>query len=64
MAKIAFVGAGSTVFAKNLLGDILLKPELAESTIAFASGRSAPVAKKGPTRCFFPFSHTTPQFSD
>ena len=24
MAKIAFVGAGSTVFAKNLLGDILL----------------------------------------
>ena len=34
MAKIAFVGAGSTVFAKNLLGDILLKPELAGSTIA------------------------------
>ena len=33
MAKIAFVGAGSTVFAKNLLGDILLKPELAASTI-------------------------------
>ncbi len=34
MAKITFVGAGSTVFAKNLLGDILSKPELAQSTIA------------------------------
>lgn len=34
MAKIALIGAGSTVFAKNLLGDILLKPELAHSTIA------------------------------
>ncbi len=34
MAKITFVGAGSTVFAKNLLGDILSKPELSRSTIA------------------------------
>lgn len=34
MTKIAFVGAGSTVFAKNLLGDILSFPELADSTIA------------------------------
>ncbi len=34
MAKITFIGAGSTVFAKNLLGDILSKPELAQSTIA------------------------------
>lgn len=33
MPKIAFIGAGSTVFAKNLLGDILHFPELAESTI-------------------------------
>ncbi|MBC8504596.1 MAG: alpha-glucosidase/alpha-galactosidase [Anaerolineales bacterium] len=33
MIKIAFIGAGSTVFAKNLLGDILSYPELAESTI-------------------------------
>jgi alpha-galactosidase len=31
--KITFIGAGSTVFAKNLLGDILSYPELAESTI-------------------------------
>ena len=34
MPKIAFIGAGSTVFAKNLLGDILSFPELAGSTIA------------------------------
>ncbi|MBC7811258.1 MAG: alpha-glucosidase/alpha-galactosidase, partial [Burkholderiales bacterium] len=34
MPKIAFIGAGSTVFAKNLLGDILSFPELADSTIA------------------------------
>jgi alpha-galactosidase len=34
MAKIAFIGAGSTVFAKNLMGDILGFPELATSTIS------------------------------
>ena len=34
MTKIAFIGAGSTVFAKNLLGDILSFPELAGSTIS------------------------------
>src|SRR4051812_6860928 len=34
MAKIAFIGAGSVVFAKNLLGDVLSYPELAESEIA------------------------------
>lgn len=33
MTKITFIGAGSTVFAKNLLGDILSFPELADSTI-------------------------------
>jgi len=33
MPKISFIGAGSTVFAKNLMGDILYFPELAESTI-------------------------------
>lgn len=32
--KIAFIGAGSTVFAKNLMGDILSFPELSESTLA------------------------------
>jgi alpha-galactosidase len=34
MPKITFIGAGSTVFAKNLLGDILSFPELAESTMS------------------------------
>ncbi len=34
MPKIALIGAGSTVFAKNLIGDILSFPELADSTIA------------------------------
>jgi alpha-galactosidase len=33
MPKITFLGAGSTVFAKNLLGDILSFPELAQSHI-------------------------------
>ncbi len=31
--KITFIGAGSTVFAKNLIGDILSLPELADSKI-------------------------------
>ncbi|MBI5876615.1 MAG: alpha-glucosidase/alpha-galactosidase [Chloroflexi bacterium] len=34
MTKIAFIGAGSTVFAKNLLGDILSFPELSGAQIA------------------------------
>ncbi len=34
MAKIAFMGAGSTVFAKNVLGDSLLTPSLQDSHIA------------------------------
>ena len=33
MARIVFIGAGSTVFARNLMGDILSFPELASSTI-------------------------------
>jgi alpha-galactosidase len=32
--KIAFLGAGSTVFAKNLIGDILSFPELKDATIS------------------------------
>jgi alpha-galactosidase len=31
--KIAFVGAGSTVFARNLMGDIFSRPALARSTV-------------------------------
>ncbi|MHB8625820.1 MAG: alpha-galactosidase [Aggregatilineales bacterium] len=34
MPKIVFIGAGSTVFAKNLLGDILSFPEFGDATIA------------------------------
>lgn len=34
MPKITFIGAGSCVFTKNLLGDILQFPELGESEIA------------------------------
>ena len=34
MPKITFIGAGSTVFAKNVLGDCMLTPSLSESEIA------------------------------
>ncbi len=33
MARIVFIGAGSTVFARNLMGDILSFPEMSSSTI-------------------------------
>ncbi|MCA3554780.1 alpha-glucosidase/alpha-galactosidase [Aestuariivirga sp.] len=32
--RIAFIGAGSTVFMKNIVGDILMRPALANATIA------------------------------
>ena len=34
MPKITFMGAGSTIFAKNVLGDSIMTPALAESTLA------------------------------
>ena len=34
MPRIAFVGAGSTVFTRHLIGDVLAMPELAGSTFA------------------------------
>ncbi|MEX0282900.1 MAG: alpha-glucosidase/alpha-galactosidase [Arenibacterium sp.] len=34
MTKIAFVGAGSTIFMKNIVGDVLLTPALADSHFA------------------------------
>ena len=34
MAKIAFTGAGSSVFAKNILGDSMLSPALHDAHIA------------------------------
>ena len=33
MTKITFIGAGSTVFMKNILTDILLEPDLCSSEI-------------------------------
>lgn len=34
MAKITFMGAGSTIFAKNVLGDVMMTPALCDSVIA------------------------------
>lgn len=34
MAKIVMLGAGSTVFTKNIIGDIMLKPSLSDCHIA------------------------------
>ena len=34
MVKITFLGAGSTVFAKNVLGDCILTPEIGAFDIA------------------------------
>ena len=32
--KIAFIGAGSTVFMKNIIGDVLYRPALKGATVA------------------------------
>lgn len=34
MGKITFMGAGSSVFAKNVLGDVMLTPSLRDFEIA------------------------------
>src|SRR5512133_3244196 len=34
MTRVAFLGAGSTVFAKNVLGDCILTPEIPDLEIA------------------------------
>lgn len=34
MVKITFIGAGSTIFAKNVLGDVMLTPSLQNAEIA------------------------------
>ena len=34
MVKIAFLGAGSTVFARNVLGDCMCTPQLRDAEIA------------------------------
>ena len=58
MPKIAFVGAGSVEFTRNLLGDILSIPELAGSEISLhdidaarlADGRAAGAAHRRDAR--------------
>ena len=32
--KVTFIGAGSTIFMKNIIGDVLLFPALSSATIA------------------------------
>nr|HRM20798.1 alpha-glucosidase/alpha-galactosidase [Trichococcus flocculiformis] len=34
MVRICFIGAGSTIFAKNVLGDAMLTPSLQDAEIA------------------------------
>jgi len=52
MTRIVFIGAGSTVFARNLIGDILSFPELADSELVLHDidehrlGTSLTVAKR------------------
>jgi alpha-galactosidase len=52
VTRIAFIGAGSTVFMKNLIGDALQMPALADATIALMDidpqrlAESAMVARK------------------
>lgn len=36
MPRIAFMGAGSTIFAKSVLGDCILTPEIQDLEIAAA----------------------------
>jgi alpha-galactosidase len=57
MTKIAFIGAGSTVFMKNIIGDVLHKPALSGATIALMDidqkrlDESALVARKLVASC-------------
>ena len=50
--KIAFIGAGSTVFMKNIIGDVLQRPALAGARVALMDlnpqrlAESATVARK------------------
>lgn len=45
MVKIAFIGAGSRVFATNIIGDILSFPELSNSTFALMDVDETRLAK-------------------
>ncbi len=64
MAKITFIGAGSVVFSKQLLSDLLRYPELADSTIALMDIDGARLATaqrvgEGFVRGFAPRAHVT-----
>ena len=51
MTRIVFIGAGSVEFTRNLLGDILTFPELADATIVAARHRpGAPRDRERPWR--------------
>ena len=46
MAKICLIGAGSTAFAQNILGDVLSNPEQADicpGVLTTAHGKYQPV---------------------
>ena len=42
MSKITFIGAGSSVFAKNILGDVMQTPALQGFEIALYRYRCGP----------------------
>ena len=50
MPKIAFIGAGSTVFTRNLVGDILRFPELRGLDDVRADGHRRRAAAHGRDR--------------
>ncbi len=41
MTKLCLIGAGSTIFAKKLIGDFLLTPELKELSLALHDSDAA-----------------------
>ncbi|MBV8899881.1 MAG: hypothetical protein JOY92_07195 [Verrucomicrobia bacterium] len=58
-SKITFIGAGSTVFAKNLIGDILSFPELADfiNPRKGDAGLAKAIESKFPVLVFGPSGH-------
>ena len=45
--KIAFIGAGSTIFMKNIVGDLLHFPALADATVALMDIDAARLEESG-----------------
>ena len=46
MTKITFIGAGSTIFMQNIVGDALLTPALADSHFALMDIDPVRLARK------------------